>query len=121
MAGGEVIVRRIADAIAYAEGFYVSGSRPQRNNNPGDLTRDITGTAIGNDGIYMVYGNAGDGWDALYQQVRLMFGGSSIYNSAMSIAEMASHYTSTEQSAWAANVASRLGVSVDTPLSQIGA
>ena len=30
------IVDKIAQAIAYAEGFFVTGSRPQRNHNPGD-------------------------------------------------------------------------------------
>lgn len=28
---------KLADAIAHQEGYYVTGSLPQRNNNPGDL------------------------------------------------------------------------------------
>jgi hypothetical protein len=28
---------KLADAIAHEEGYYVEGSLPQRNNNPGDL------------------------------------------------------------------------------------
>jgi hypothetical protein len=35
------VISKIADAIAFAEGFYVPGSRPCRNNNPGDLERDL--------------------------------------------------------------------------------
>ena len=33
----DVMISKIADAIAFAEGYFVSGSRPRRNNNPGDL------------------------------------------------------------------------------------
>ena len=36
------VISKIADAIAFAEGYFVSGSRPHRNNNPGDLERDLT-------------------------------------------------------------------------------
>lgn len=115
----EVIVRKIAEAIAFAEGYYVAGSVPSRLNNPGDLTVDITGRAIGQQGIYQVYSSAQDGWEALYTQVRLMFAGSHIYNPLMTIAEIASHYTTTQQAEWAANVARRLGVSINTRLSEI--
>ena len=113
----EEAVNKLADAIAYAEGFYVAGSRPARNHNPGNLTKDLTGKAIGKDSIYVVYANNADGWEALKKQVSAMLDNSSrIYNSAMSIMDMARKYTTTEQEAWAKNVASRLGVSTDTKL-----
>lgn len=125
-AGGEVVlsmteklIRKIAEAIAHAEGYYVQGSIPSRYNNPGDLTADITGKAVGQYGMYMVYGTPQDGWDALYKQVRLMFGGSRIYNPLMTIREVAQRYTATQQDAWAANVAAHLGVPVDTRLQDI--
>jgi hypothetical protein len=115
----DYIVKKISEAIAFAEGFYVPGSIPQRFNNPGDLTRDLTGKAVGQYGMYMVYGTPEDGWEALYKQVRLMFGGSRIYNPLMTIADVARSYTATEQTAWARNVAAHLGVSVNTKLSEI--
>lgn len=115
----ELIIAKIADAIAYAEGFYLQGSIPNRLHNPGDLTVDITGRGIGKDGMYVLYSNDADGWDALRHQIRLMFSGSRIYSAGMTIAEVASKYTTTQQSDWALNVARRLGVSTSTKLSDI--
>ena len=110
----------MADAIAYAEGFYVTGSRAYRNNNPGNITLDITGTAVGNDGMFMVYRTALDGWDALKYQIALIVDDTSgIYNSDMTIREIAQRYTTTQQFEWASNVASRLGVSLDVPISSL--
>lgn len=109
-----------ATAIAYAEGFYVNGSRPQRNNNPGDLTVDTTGRGIGKDGPFIIYRTVDDGWDALRQQVRLILTNTShIYNTDMTIQDVANQYTATDQSAWALNVANRLGVSPDTKISTL--
>lgn len=114
------VVGAFADAIAWAEGYYVPGSRPNRNNNPGDLTVDTIGKGTGKDGPYIIYGTAADGWAALRRQVELMFTGQSrYYKPNMTIAQVASRYTTTEQSAWASNVASRLGVSVQTRLDEI--
>ena len=90
MTGASPIVQKIAHAIAMAEGFFVSGSRSKRNNNPGDITADITGTATGSDGMFMVYGSASDGWNALYKQVQEMLDGtSSYYDPSMTISEIA--------------------------------
>lgn len=115
-----IATNAFATAIAYAEGFYVNGSRPQRNNNPGDLTFDTIGKGIGKDGPFIVYRTVEDGWDALKRQVSLILTNtSSIYNTDMTISDMAEHYTATEQSAWAMNVASKLGVSPDTKISAI--
>ena len=114
------VIDRLADAIAFAEGFYVKGSRPQRNHNPGNLTLDLTGKSVGQDAIYVVYATDEDGWEALKKQVRMMLDNSSkIYNNAMSILDVAKRYTTTEQLAWARNVASRLGVTVDTRLMEL--
>lgn len=110
-------INAFSDAIAYAEGFYVTGSRAQRNNNPGNITADITGTGIGYDGPFVKYANPEDGWEALYAQIEKMIDGTSIfYDSTMSIKEISRVYTATDQDAWANNVASRLGVSVDTTI-----
>jgi len=116
---GNSIVDRFSKAIAAAEGFYAPGSRAARNHNPGNMTKDLTGKAIGRDGLFVVYANDQDGWENLQAQVRLAFGGSLIYNSAMSILEFAKRYTATEQLAWANNVAANLGVNINTKLSEL--
>lgn len=113
-------VKLFAQGIAIAEGFFVTGSRPQRNNNPGDLTVDTTGTGIGKDGPFIVYATETDGWEALYKQVEMMFTNASrIYNSNMTIRQIAEKYTTTDQLAWAQNVARTLGISIDTPISTL--
>jgi hypothetical protein len=113
-------IRRIGEAIATAEGFYVEGSRSSRNNNPGDLTVDLNGKGIGKDGMFIVYSNAADGFDALYKQISEWFAGTSSYISAdMSIIQAAQVYSPNGAGNWASNVANYLGVSTDTPLSQI--
>jgi hypothetical protein len=114
------LTNALADAIAYAEGFYVSGSRAYRNNNPGDLTLDITGTGVGYDGPFVIYASAMDGWDALKRQIQKMIDGTSaIYDPSMSILDIASRYTTTEVNAWANNVAMRLGVTIETTLNDL--
>jgi hypothetical protein len=115
----DALISRIADAIAFAEGYFVPGSRPRRNNNPGDLERDLTGKGIAWDGPYVVYPSAADGFEALEHQVRLMFGGSHIYRPSMTIAEVAMRYTESQQRIWAQNVAFRLGVTTETRLDAI--
>jgi hypothetical protein len=113
------VVSRIADAIAFAEGYYAAGSRPRRNNNPGDLERDLTGKGIGRDGPFVIYATPEDGREALEHQVRLMFEGSHVYKPFMTIAEIAQRYTVTNRSEWAAAVASHLGVTVETRLREL--
>lgn len=113
-------VNRLADAIAFAEGFYVSGSRPNRNNNPGDLTKTLGFPSSGFDGMYVVFQTLADGWSALRKQVSMMLdGSSSIYNPNMTIWEMAQRYTTTDQVPWATNVAAKLGVDINTKISEV--
>jgi hypothetical protein len=119
MSLNETVISKIAEAIACAEGYHVPGSRPRRNNNPGDLEQDVTGKAVGLDGPYVIYALPQDGQDALKHQVRLMFGDSHVYKPSMTIAEVARHYTRTDQDAWARIVAARLGVSVETRLEEL--
>jgi hypothetical protein len=115
-----IATNAFATAIAYAEGFYVNGSRSQRNHNPGDLTVDSVGLGVGKDGPFIVYANDDDGWTALKHQVQLILTNtSSIYNTNMTIQDVANRYTATEQSAWALNVANKLGVSPDTKVSTL--
>lgn len=110
------VVQRFSNAIATAEGFFVDGSRPQRNNNPGDI---MSG------GQFVVYSSIADGWAALYDQVyRMFYGGSVYYNPAMTISQVAYYYANgsgdpTGAANWANNVASYLGVTPDTTLNTL--
>jgi len=115
----QAVISKIADAIAFAEGYFKAGSRPRRNNNPGDLVRDPTGKGVGFDGPYVVYANPQDGREALEHQVRLMFAGSHFYKPSMTLREVAQRWTTTQQQAWAFNVAHYLGVTVETTLEEI--
>lgn len=113
-----------AEGIAVAEGFFVAGSRAARNHNPGNLTVDITDTAVNKDGMFMVYANDTDGWNALRKQVELILtNASTIYNSQMTLRQIAQKYASTsppnEQLNWAINVANKLGIDIDTPVATL--
>jgi hypothetical protein len=113
-------INEFAAGIALAEGFYVSGSRAQRNNNPGNITVDITETGIGKDGNFIVYSNPTEGWNALKRQVELILtDASKFYDSGMTLRQIAQVYTTTDQLAWATNDASKLGISIDTPVSTL--
>lgn len=116
-------VKAIARAIAFAEGFYVDGSRAQRNHNPGDLTADIGGNSIhpiAFDGPFAVYASDDDGFADLYQQITLWLTGQShVAGPNDTISSLASKYTATDVEAWAKNVAASLGVPTNTQLSSL--
>ncbi len=114
-------VSLFAEAIARAEGFFSAGSIPARANNPGDLKAGaptLTGTSITH------YTSTGEGWSALYRQLGLIVNGTSkYYRPTMTIRQMGDVWAPPADKnlpgAWAVNVANRLGVSVDTPLSRV--
>ena len=109
-------LQQLAAAIAQAEGFGIEGAIPTLANNPGDLVRGDQGHGTIGSGI-TVYGSVEEGWNALYHELGLIFSGTSkVYNTAMSFAEMAAHWTLTETGAWANNVASYVGASVNDSL-----
>lgn len=116
-------VKAIAQAIAFAEGFFTPGTRPARNHNPGDLTVDIGGNdihPIAFDGPYGVYQSDADGFADLEQQVTFwLTGKSKVAGPSDTIRTLSTKYTTTEQAGWANNVASYLGVSPDTKLSDL--
>jgi len=65
-------VSKLAEAIAHEEGFYVEGSLPQRNHNPGDLRHgngevhpDNQPDAVGS------FPDDATGWAALERQLVL--------------------------------------------------
>jgi len=114
-------IRKFAEAIAFAEGFWDrnqnvhTASRPARNNNPGDFLG--TGDMGTSDGIYAQYSTLEKGWERLYGQLRMIVDGASHnYNLDETISDMAYTYTATEQDSWSENVSSYLGVTRDTRL-----
>jgi hypothetical protein len=111
-------IQHAAQAIARQEGFYVTGSVPQRANNPGDLKMPglptLPGTSI------TKFPSADLGWNALHKQLFLIVTGqSSFYNLDMTLEQMAKIWTATQQIPWAVNVANYLGVSIETPLWEV--
>lgn len=109
-------IKRFAQAIARAEGFYVAGSIPQKAHNPGDIKMiNWTGPTLG-EGI-SVFQSDDAGWSALYRQLWIIVTGqSSNYYLDMTIDQMAAKWTATQQSSWAKNVAGFLAVDTKTPL-----
>lgn len=119
-AGDVSRAERLAEAIATQEGFFVAGSRAQRNRNPGNLTQSFGFAVVGADGMFPIFASAAEGWAALRTQVGMMLDGTSrIYGPEMSITEVARRYTTSQQEEWAANVASYLGVPVGTSISEV--
>ena len=117
-------VQSIATAIATAEGFYVAGSRPARNHNPGDMTQDLIGKSTGKDGAFVTYDTDVDGFENLYAQVNAWLSGTSKHASSSStITDISSFYTTDfppgAQASWASTVANQLGVDPSTQLGDI--
>ena len=114
------VVLRFAEAIAEAEGFYVAGSKSSRQNNPGDLADQQTGSIL-------TFSTLEDGWYALRSQVyKMFFGGSAHYNPAMTIQQVGYIYADglhdpTGAANWSNNVARALGVTIDTTLNTLAA
>ncbi len=65
------LLGKLCSAIAKQEGWWITGSRPQRNNNPGDLRAApwLPGPSI--DGGYWKASSAVVGIAGLYHQVAL--------------------------------------------------
>lgn len=117
---GSPQVQTIAQAIATAEGFFVSGSRASRDHNPGDMTQDLVGKGIGMDGPFVVFASDQDGWANLYAQINKWLRGESSNATAEStISDLSRFYTTDNQASWAMNVANAAGVSIDTPIGEI--
>ena len=60
-----MLLLHFAQAIATFEGFYIDGSKAQRNNNPGNL-RPI-GASTG----FRVFETANQGWERLVNQIEI--------------------------------------------------
>lgn len=108
----------LANAIATAEGYGVPGAIPTLANNPGDLVLGNQGYGVMGNGI-TVFPTVQSGYDALNNQIGLIQSGqSAVYSQNESIAQIGNTWSGGNP-AWANNVASSLGVSPSTPVSQI--
>jgi hypothetical protein len=112
-------IRRMARAIAYAEGHGLANAIPTRLNNPGDLKASSV-PAIGRDDAgHLQFATLEDGWLALYRQLYLIVTGRSrVYTLDMTIAEMGARYAEGSGN-WVKNVSARLAMSPDTPLRDV--
>ncbi len=61
---------KLAKAFATQEGFFLKGSLPQRNHNPGDLEH-APGESHDGTGIVGKFTDDADGWAALERQLQI--------------------------------------------------
>lgn len=105
-------------AIAFAEGYNVAGSVPARLNNPGDLSDGMNefGSEFHSGSNVTKFPTASTGWAWLYAKLRnTATGQSSVYSGDMSWREIGVKWAGNS-AAWSNNVASALGVNVDSSL-----
>lgn len=107
-------IKRIAEAIAKAEGFGVPGAIPTIRHNPGNIRSLVAPYPIA------TYSSDAAGWAALYKQVTRMVAGSALYPKGWTIEQVAQRYTGEARYMdWANNVARELGVSTKTVFSEL--
>jgi hypothetical protein len=106
----------VCRAIALAEGANLSGSVPDRANNPGDLSKGdehgqaFTGYTQLPDEYLINFATKMDGWNALRAKINnIVSGNSRVYSPSMTWAQLAAKYAGNS-CAWAANVTKSLGV-----------
>lgn len=121
MAVSQELIKKLAIAIANAEGFGRPGSIPTRANNPGDITDDgdlgygVIQSSGPHGAAISIYPTAEEGWHALYRKIhRAMCGASHVYKLEMSIAEIGIKWSGDP--AWAKNVAHAMGCECDCTL-----
>jgi len=118
-------VRRIAEAIAVAEGFAFPGAPatspgniPNSRNNPGNLTD--ASKPIGSPNWIRTFPTKEAGWAALYAQVEKMLKGSTLYPAHWTIEQVAQRYTGeAAYRNWSNIVSRRLGVSPHSVFSEL--
>lgn len=105
-------LRRIAEAVAKAEGYGVPGAIPTTRNNPGNI-RSAAGPIA-------TYGTPEAGWQALYNQLSGMLDGSALYPPDWTIEQVAQRYTGeAAYMNWARIVAGELGVTTKYIFSEL--
>jgi hypothetical protein len=114
-----------AAAIAQFEGFNTAGSRPARNNNPGDLMFAGQPGAVGKDsGGFAIFPDAPTGWTALYNQLNAYVSNFPDYSLLQIMAHYLGQSTPTSDSqgnafTYAGFVAQALGVDPSTTLAAL--
>ena len=104
--------RQFSWAIAKQEGFFIKGTLPARNHNPGDL-KFISGYKFpGQVGIdkhgHVIFRNDNKGWAALQNQVRKMCMSEGSYSANMTIQQIGKKYAK-DWKRWSVNVARNMG------------
>lgn len=130
-------IKLFAEAQARHEGFYIVGSIAQRLNNPGniimsDLARKHGATSFwkhpktGHE--FAIFPTVEDGWNALYELItNACTGKSEIYSPDWTILQYCSKYSPIRDKnkkvipnyTYANDVAKRVGVSINTKLSEL--
>ena len=115
-----VIVLRMAYAIMEFEG-YKKGSASYRNNNPGNVKAARQLGVVGQDSEgHARFAEFQDGWDALINQLTMMFDGRSrVYNQDMTLTEVFKKYAEGNSEIYARFVARRLEVEPTTKLKDL--
>ena len=116
------VIQRLAGAMAQVEGFYITGSIAQRNNNPCCMV--YSPYQAGKKDGFAYFNTDGEGWDATYYQLHLIFDGqSSYYQPTMSLMAFVNTWASTspynERLNYSKFIANRFGASIDTKLNQL--
>jgi hypothetical protein len=106
----------VCRAIAIAEGANVSGSNPDRLNNPGDISDgSLTyGFEVHSGSSVTKFPDKNTGWLELYTKIQNAFvtGSSLVYSPDMTWTQFSQKYAGDSQ-AWLNNVVSELGVLPD--------
>jgi hypothetical protein len=107
-----VRIALLTAAIFHAEGFWVPGSLPRRNHNPGDL--------LNHAGANVPYSSIIAGAAAAVREVRLIVTNrSEVYRLSMTWQRVAQLWTGGDNAAaWCASVCDDLGVDPDSTLEQ---
>lgn len=106
----------ICQAIAIQEGYSVSGSRPQRNHNPGDISDGANQFGKDSGGL-TTFPDDQTGWSWLYNKVsNIVSGNSNVYPSDMSIYNVGLTWADGDVN-WGINVAANLGVDPNSTFS----
>lgn len=108
-------------AIAKQEGFFIKGSIPNRNHNPGDL-KGVQHEYLGQVGLdkhgHIIFKNDNWGWAALENQVRKMCASEGRYSADMTISQIGRKYAA-DWKRWSKNVAKNLNCTPSTTLAEL--
>lgn len=102
-------------AIARQEGFYVDGTRANRNNNPGNLEYGsfaISQGATGSDGRFAIFPDADAGFTALKNLLANFYHGLTLRQAISKYAPASENDTN----AYVNNVSQWTGIAPDSPI-----